>query len=350
MKKLILNIAITLLLVLFQGCKSKTEKELTFLTFNIWQEGTSVPNGLQKISDVIIETNPDVVCFTEVRNYKNQDWTTKIVNSLAQKGQEYFRGYTGGDVSFISKYPLENGKHLFNDQGTVVSFDLNVDGNIIIVSGAHLDYTYYASYLPRGYHGGDPNWELIDDGIGNPLPNKNLDSIQAYNLKSTRDEAIASFINSVKSESRPVVLMGDFNEPSFLDWTEHTKYMFDHNGLVIPWHATKKLHQEGFTDAFRAFYPNEVTNPGFTWPSYAHEKESTSWTPLADERDRIDYIFYKGNGIKIKDISIVGPKESYVYNKLETLNTDKEKFEANHLPWPSDHKAIKAKLSFTFHN
>ena len=73
MKKLILNITITSLLVFFQSCKSTTDKELTFLTFNIWQEGTSVPNGLQKISDVIIETNPDVVCFTEVRNYKNQD-------------------------------------------------------------------------------------------------------------------------------------------------------------------------------------------------------------------------------------------------------------------------------------
>jgi len=350
MKKIISNIIITSLLVIVQSCESKIEKELTFLTFNVWQEGTSVPNGFQKICAVILETNPDVVCFTEVRNYKNQDWTTKIIKALARKGQKYFKGYVGGDVSFISKYPLENGKQIFNDQGTVVNFNLNVDGNIIIVSGVHLDYTFYASNLPRGYNGGDPNWKMVDDGNGKPLPNKISDSIQAYNLKSTRDEAITSFLNSVKSESKPVVLMGDFNEPSFLDWTENTKNMFDHNGVVIPWRATKKLHQEGFTDTFRTFYPNEITNPGFTWPSYAHEKESTSWTPLADERDRIDYIFFKGNGIKIKAVSIVGPKESYVYNKLETLNTDKEKFEANHLPWPSDHKAIKAKLLFTFNN
>jgi len=348
MKKLILNIAITSLIVIFQACKTNTEKELSFLSFNIWQEGTSVPNGLQKICDIIIETNPDVVCFTEVRNYKNQDWTAKIANALAQKGQKYFKGYTGGDVSFISKYPLDNGKQIFSDQGTVVRFDLNVDGNIIIVSGAHLDYTYYASNLPRGYNGGDPNWEIIDDGNGNPLPNTILDSILAYNLKSTRDEAIASFIDSVKSETKPLILMGDFNEPSFLDWTENTKNMFDHNGVVLPWYSTEKLHEEGFVDAFRNFYPNEITNPGFTWPSYTHEKESTSWTPLADERDRIDYIFFKGNEIKIEDVSIVGPKASYVYNNSETFNTDNEKFIANHLPWPSDHKALMAKLKFTF--
>ncbi len=140
MKKLFLLIVVCiLLLTLVQSYNNKTEKELTFLTFNVWQEGTSVPNGLKKIRDVIVETNPDVVCFVEVRNYNNQDWTTKIVNALAEIWpKKYYRGYAGGDVSFISKYPLENGRQVFEntDKGTVVNFDLNVDGNIIVVSGA----------------------------------------------------------------------------------------------------------------------------------------------------------------------------------------------------------------------
>lgn len=350
MKKTLLHITLIIVLVIVQSCKNKTEKELTFLTFNVWQEGTSVPNGLEKIRDVILETNPDVVCFVEVRNYKNQDWTTKIVKALAKTGKEYYRGYIGGDVSFISKYPLENGKQIFrnSDKGTIVNFYVNIDGNRILVSGAHLDYTYYASNLPRGYNGGHPNWKMIDDGKGYPNPYTNVDSIQAYNLKSTRDEAISAFISSVKSESKPVILMGDFNEPSFLDWTKHTKNMFSHNGVVIPWHNTKKLHDEGFVDIFRTFYPNEISNPGFTWPSYANEKKTTSWTPLADERDRLDFIFFKGAGLKIVDVAIVGPKESYVYHKLEKFNTDNEKFMARDLPWPSDHKAVYAKLLFSF--
>lgn len=350
MKKISLNIIIILLSLIITSCENKSEKELSFLTFNVWQEGTSVPNGFDQICDVIIETNPDIICFVEVRNYKEQDWTTKIVKALAESGQEYYRGYAGGDVSLISKYPLDNGKQVFtnSDMGTVVNFDVNVDGNIIVVSGVHLDYTYYASNLPRGYNGGDPNWEIIEDGKGNPKPNTILDSIQAYSLKSSRDEAITSFINSVKSESKPVILMGDFNEPSFLDWTENTKEMFDHNGVVIPWGNTKILHQEGFVDTFRAFYPDEAANPGFTWPSKTSQKKSTSWTPLADERDRVDYIFFKGSDIKIKEVSIVGPKESFVYDKMNTINTDKDKFMASHLPWPSDHKAVYTKLLFTF--
>ena len=236
MRKLYAYILIVSYSLIIVSCENKSEKELSFLTFNVWQEGTSVTNGFNQICDVLIETNPDVVCFVEVRNYKNQDWTTKIIKTLAETGHKYYRGYAGGDVSFISKYPLENGEQIFSntDKGTIVKFDINVEGKTIIVSGAHLDYTYYASNLPRGYNGGHPNWKMIDEGKGYPTPFTNIDSIQAYSLKSTRDEAISSFLNSIKSESKPVILMGDFNEPSFLDWTENTKNMFNHNGVVIP--------------------------------------------------------------------------------------------------------------------
>lgn len=349
-KKIFNFLGIVFILFGLISCEKSTKKELSFLTFNVWQEGTSVPNGFNQIRDVILEIKPDIVCFVEVRNYKNEDWTTKIVDSLAKFNQKYYRGYIGGDVSFISKYPLENGKNIFSntDKGTVVNFDVNVNGNTIVVSGVHLDYTYYASNLPRGYNGGYPNWKIITDDNGNKKPFTNVDSIQNYGLKSARDEGIAAFINSVKLETKPVILMGDFNEPSFLDWTENTKNFFDHNGVVISWYNTKKLHQKGFVDVFRKMYPDEVKNPGFTWPSVTSKNKSTSWTPLADERDRVDYIFYKGKNIAIKDVAMVGPKETFVNNKSKILNTDKEKFMADKLPWPSDHKAVYAKLLFTF--
>jgi len=352
MKNLINYSLATLVAICLLSCKTSTEKELSFLTFNVWQEGTSVPNGLQKIHDVIIETNPDIICFVEVRNYKSADWTTKIINALAESGQKYYRGYSGGDVSLISKYPINNSELIYTntDKGTVANFHVNVNGNIIVVSGVHLDYTFYASNLPRGYNGGDPNWKIIDDGEGNPLPNIGIDSIQKYNLKSKRDEAISSFLASIENETNPVVLMGDFNEPSWLDWTEKTKNMFNHSGAVIPWYNTRKLYKEGFIDAYRTYFPNEVTHPGFTWPAYAHEKKSTSWTPLADERDRVDYIFYKGNGVKLVDAAMVGPKECYVYNKLSDSDTDKEIFIGNNLAWPTDHKAVFVKLSFILDN
>jgi len=330
------------------SCNTSKEEELTFLTFNVWQEGTSVPNGLEKIKNVIMATQPDVVCFTEVRNYNDEDWTTKIANALQDSGLNYYKGYAGGDVSFISKYPLEQGKQLFSntDKGTIATFDLLVNDLRIVIAGAHLDYTYYACYLPRGYNGGDPDWKMrTSDGL-NPEPLTHLDSIRNYNFKSTRDEAIAAFIKTANTENDPIILMGDFNEPSHLDWTERTKTLFDHNGVIMPWTTTKSLSDNGFKDSYRTFYPDEVTHPGFTWPSYVHEKASTSWTPKADERDRLDYIFFKGDQVTVKDVSLVGPRGSYVRNKIDSLHTENEIFMAQSLLWPSDHKAVLARLRF----
>lgn len=319
--------------------------DVHFMTFNVWQEGTSVPNGLTKIRDVIVKANPDIIGFTEVRNYNTQDWTTKIVNELSAVGLTYYRGYAGGDISLISKYPILSSQLI----GTAAAgFNINIKNNTVIVAITHLDYTYYACYLPRGYNGGTPNWDMIDDGNGNPKPVTNVNTVLAYNLDSERDEQIAAYVNFAKTKSLPLVLMGDFNEPSHLDWTAKTTTLFDHNGLVVPWHSTLTLKNNGFTDAYREFFPDEKLNPGISWPSYAHEKGSTSWTPKSDERDRIDFIFHKGSNIKTKYVALVGPKESYVKNVLSTTYTSNENFIADNLPWPSDHKAVFATLTFPF--
>ncbi len=323
----------------------KAQDTLRFLSMNIWQEGTSVPNGLQKIRDVIIAVDPDVVVFAEVRNYNSEDWTTKIVNALADEGHSYYGKFYGGDVSVISKFPILSGHVVISTgPGSVVAYRLHTKSTDIVVAAAHLDYTYYACYLPRGYNGGDPNWKMIDDGTGNPSPVTDTTEILTYDLKSYRDEQIAAFLQDVQNDTVPVFLMGDFNAPSWMDWTARTGSMFDHHGVIIHWPNTFALADSGFTDAFRAWFPDEVRNPGITWPSFATDKGSTSWTPKADERDRIDYIFFKGERLSVAGAALVGPRESYAYNKIDTSYTSHETFLAADLPWPSDHKAVYAEI------
>ena len=325
----------------------QAQETISFMEFNVWQEGTSVPNGLSKIKEVIIEVNPDIIGFTEVRNYNNEDWTTKIVTALSAAGYEYYGNYAGGDVSLISKYPIISSSTIYDGEGSVVRFDIDVKGQAIIVAVAHLDYTHYACYLPRGYNGGTPDWKMIDDGEGKPKPVMDIQQILSYSLNSERDEQIATFLSAVEDELKPIILMGDFNEPSYADWTENNSKMFDHQGLVIPWHNLLALHNSGFIDTYREFFPDETKNPGITWPSFVDEKGSSSWTPLADERDRIDYILYKGEGIQTKYVSLVGPKSSYVYNQIDSSYTAEENFLAEKLPWPSDHKAVFSVLEFS---
>lgn len=164
----------------------------------------------------------------------------------------------------------------------------SVNRQQIAVYTAHLDYLSDAYYNVRGYDGS--TWKEI------PIP-ETVQEVLAINDASQRDDAIREFVKAAKkdiAEGRMVILGGDFNEPSHLDWTRETKDLYDHNGLIVPWTVPLILDNNGFVDAYRTLYPNVLDYPGFTFPS-DNEKVPTqklTWAPKSDERDRIDYIFY----------------------------------------------------------
>ena len=321
---------------------SDTATDVKFMHLNVWVSGTTVPNGLTYIRDVVASVNPDIVCFVEV---SNGDWITKMVNELAAIGHYYYGGYIkGADGAILSKFPITKSGPLLS---SVSLFEVDINGKRIEVAASHLDYTYYACYLPRGYNceGSAPytGWNQI--GSPDPHPVTDLSIISAQNLGSQRDEQIGAFLNYEANETRPIVLMGDFNEPSYADWTTGQASMFDHNGVVYQWNTTRSLNDHNYIDAFRQIYPDEVLNPGITWPSFATGAGSTSWTPKSDDRDRIDFIFYKGIGVKAINAAIVGPKGSYAKGAFTTTYTDHDHFLAETLPWPSDHKGVFATIT-----
>lgn len=326
---------LSLLFLVLSACSKK--EPITMLTFNTFHEGTKSVDGFEEIKNVILQLSPDIIGFTEVRNYEG-DWTYKMQVALLKEGLSYHRGYVGGDIALLSKYPISKG--VLTGKGSIANFELVLANTSIAVAVAHLDYTQYACYLPRGYYGGNPNWDMISDANGNLNPITDLDSILAYNLASQRDEQLKDYFNTIKNVEMPTFLMGDFNEPSHLDWQKNTKDLFDHQGLIINWQNSKMLYANNFVDAYRNKYPNVVKNPGFTWPSPHSKEGSTSWAPKADERDRIDFIYYKGKGISVEKAAIVGSKMYYVNNALTSKAAAEDVFLATETPWPSDHKAV----------
>lgn len=304
------------------------------LQFNIWQEGTQVPGGYDAIVNEIAAREPDFVTLSEVRNYKNTSFNERIVASLKAKGKIYYasKGYDNG---VLSKYPIKDYSKFSGDAYHRLIAEIRPGQEVAIYSG-HLDYTHYALYYPRGY---DP---ITSEQL--PAPVTDLGLISKMNNQSKRLQQIQDFIERAKEDianNRIVILGGDFNEASYLDWTEGVKYKYDHNGVVMPWGSTLSLSKEGFKDSYRVKYPNEVDYPGFTWPA------QSSWTPKADERDRIDYIFYYDNGkIEVDDSYIIGPKATLVKN-VSTMETSKDKFSLPIGIWPTDHKAVWT--AFTVH-
>ena len=203
-----------------------------------------------------------------------------------------------------------------------------------------MDYTNCAYYRVRGYDGS--TWAEL------PEPDTDLESILADNVASQRDDAIRLFIADAAKDAAAgnlIFLAGDFNEPSHLDWTEATRDSADHRGLVVPWTVTTLLEEAGYADSYRVKYPNPVTHPGYTYPADCPGAKMSQllWAPEADERERIDFIFYRPDKrLKLKDITIFGPKGSVQRGK-RMVETSQDPFL---LPltdnWPTDHKGVLA--------
>jgi len=309
------------------------------LSLNTWQEGTSVNNGFNALVQVILQSKADVVLLSEIRNYNNTVFTDRILKELNANNVAFHSFNSAKSPIILSKFPIASKPSINTTSLAKAILKLDEETNIAVYA-AHLDYTHYACYLPRGYDG--ITWKKL------PTPVLDLDKILKQNKDSKRDEAITLFMADAEKEAKKgnfILLGGDFNEPSHIDWTAATKDLFDHNGTIVPWHQSVTLKENGFVDSYREIYPNPVTYPGITWPANNVNVDLSKlvWTLEADERDRIDYIYYKGEEkIVLKSIVVVGPIGSIVEGQRVDGNPGDDVFYTPDGIWPSDHKGVLA--------
>lgn len=313
-------------------------RRLTVLQWNIWQEGTMVPGGYEAVADEIARLQPDFVTLSEVRNYHDTRFCDRIVNSLRERGVTYY-SFFSDDSGLLSRHPITDSLTVFplnDDHGSIHKLVAQVDGQEFAVYTAHLDYLDDAYYNVRGYDGS--TWKEI------PLPTSVAEVLER-NDRSRRDDAIRNFLKEAekdRQQGRIVMLGGDFNEPSHLDWTRDTKDLFDHHGLIVPWTVPLLLDNAGYTDAYRTVHPDVRSHPGFTFPSdnpLVPVKKLT-WAPKADERDRIDYVFFSPHPrLRLRKAVLFGPRGCIVRNE-RTEETSRDPFVLPLDVWPTDHKGV----------
>lgn len=314
-------------------------QEIRVLSFNIWHRGTQIPGGLERVADIIRSTRSSIVLLSEAGGA-----TAELAEMLGAEGTPYYTS-TSSDTGILSTFPIAETSTLdWMVKGVVTVGDLE-----IAVYAAHLQYQWYATYLPRGYGAGVPTGEFSEFGW-NKMPGgpvTDAETVQRVNIASGRPATISAFLADAAAErekGRAVIIGGDFNEPSNLDWTESARNLFDHNGVVLPWESTRLLQDAGYVDAYRAMYPDPVTHPGFTWPSDNPDiaVSKLTWAPESDERDRIDYVFAsRDRRLRLTSSGIVGPRESIVRSQ-RVAETTQDHFVDSPLPWPTDHKAVLA--------
>ncbi len=318
--------------------------EFSVLQWNIWQEGTLIKGGFDAIVDEIARLHPDFVTLSEVRNYHQSNFTGRLVKALAAKGFAYYSFYSY-DSGVLSRYPITDSVAVFpenKDHGSIYKLTTDINGCSISVYTGHLDYLDCAYYNVRGYDG--YTWKETERP-------KTVEDLLKLNDLSWRDNAMRCFLNEARHDieaGRMVIFGGDFNEPSHKDWTQETAQLYDHHGMVVPWTISKMLEKNGYKDGYRELYPNVLTHPGFTYPCYNSEADinKLTWAPKADERERIDFIYYRGNGLQATDAKLFGPDSS-----VARLKPVKDAFEDPIISpigtWPTDHKGVWMKFKVT---
>lgn len=324
--------------------KSSEVKEYSILQLNLWKECTAVTDGSAYLIDQIAYLGPDIATFCELYKADGDDPVLpKLLDGLEARGLNYYSERIDGRA-VISKYPIIESERI-NDW--MFKAIINLDGKRVAVYPAHSEYRYYTCYYPRGYNDGSSDWNKL------PKPVTDVETILSVSRESGRVESIKDFMESAKGELKKnafVFLAGDLNEPSHLDWGKNTKDLYDHRGCIVNWDVSIALYNNGFKDAYREIYPDAADYPGFTFPADNKDADISmlTWAPEADERERIDFIYYyPSESLTITHADIFGPKGSIVRSERKKEESKDSFILPLNGNWPSDHKGVFVK--FTFH-
>ena len=274
--------------------------EFKVMAWNILRSGNQIENGVDNVADMIKEINPDIVLMVETygsgpyiakKNGYNFHLVAKEGTALDDKSV---------NLSIYSKFPF--GERIDTD------YPFFLGGIEIFINNKKVRFfSNWFHYQP---------WNNKPDDMGKTVQEL-LDWERTEHRYNMIQKVLPYFEKYAKeSDSIPIIVGGDMNSPSHLDWSEKTKNI--HNGLVVPWYSTKVFEDLGFTDSFREKNPNPIKYPGITWD---HKER--------DDSHRIDYIFYKGKKLKSTQ------SKTYMQFFNEQIEINNKSFR-----YPSDHGIV----------
>ncbi|KAM0259326.1 hypothetical protein ACHAQJ_003356 [Trichoderma viride] len=273
-------------------------EEIKVMSFNMWFGGTNVNDYHNKQVRFLINTNVDIVGVQESWNGQ----ATRLAQAL---GWYYWQ--SPNEVGIISRYPIVE---TFPEQAAGGSIRIELDGrkSQLMMWNVHLGYNPYGPY----------------DFCFDDMP---LAQVLNREYESGRTPQIMEIVSAMQdalseADDIPVILTGDFNAPSHLDWTDATKKAHCGTGFV-PWPSSEFPVQSGLIDSFREAHPDPNAEPGITWsPIYLDNNGRPE--PL----DRIDFVYHKGQSLEVL--------------QSETLVAGEPTAEPNQQnnEWTSDHAAV----------
>jgi endonuclease/exonuclease/phosphatase family metal-dependent hydrolase len=274
------------LLVAAAPASAQSPVEVRVMTFNVWLGGDVVDFG--NVIAAIRDARADIVGLQEAEGN-----TRRIAAALGWP-------YWSDRLHVVSRYPLIDPPAA---RGEYVLAQV-APGRVFGLANVHLTSDPYGPYEVRA--------------------GRRLARVLALE-RSTRLPEIRATLRALRPALRrgiPMLVTGDFNTPSHLDWTAAVDAVRDDVRYPVAWPVTAALARAGFRDTYRVAHPDPVATPGITWTfGYPFPR-------IADDEvvDRIDMI-HATAGVEVLESGIVGPPGT----RDVTVPID---------PYPSDHRAV----------
>lgn len=263
-----------ILLSLFMQCSNREANSFSVMTWNIWHGGLHGPKSInfekdsshtENVVKVLLEEKPDILFMQE---------TYCCGMEIAKQAGYKYSCRGSSNLSIHSKYPIIDTIDLYKP--------FNSHAAIIDVNGEKiLCVNIWLHYLPDYFH---------------DIKKYSPDSLVAGESKTRLAEitAILSDVDSLKKElNLPVIIGGDFNSGSHLDWIESTKEA--HYNKTVQWPVSKKMIDHRYVDSFREANPDPTKTLEGTW-GYLNDDIIS---------DRIDFIYYRSGQLKTIQSKIV---------------------------------------------
>ena len=251
------------------------------------------PRALHRLAHIIEASGADVVGVQEA-----EDNTRRLARLLGW--------HASPRAHVISRYPILDPPH---SRG-LFTYVEPVPGRVIAVANTHLPSTPYGPYRVRA------GWSR----------HRVLKLERRLRVRAL--EPLLHRLPRLIDRGVPVFLTGDFNSPSYLDWTKAAAKARSKVPYAVQWPASKALADAGFADSYRDVHPDPVADRGFTWSPGGPE------TQKHDFFDRIDWVLHAGPATTVSSL-LVGergnPQVDLAFKK----------------PYPTDHRGVVSTFDLT---
>ena len=275
---------------------SASPMALKVMTFNVEYGGDTV--DFAKVAEAIEKAGPDVIGLEEAETN-----TGRIAEATGY-------AYWSNAMQVVSRYPLleppeAEGQYLYVEVQP---------GRCVALANVHLPSDDPG---PQAIRRGAPVDEIIaaENAVRLPYIQTSLEVLPP-----------------LAQQGIPVFLIGDFNAPSWRDYTEDVVGTRDYVEYVVEWPVSEAVEAAGFVDAWRAVYPDPLESLGLSWWAARPRVEGYNPGPNTPQ-DRIDFVYSAGPA-KAKAAQLAGEKGG-----------PEVTFEVE--PWGSDHRAVMATFDVT---